>query len=268
VLERLPWLRWMGEFVVIVLGILGAFAVDEYRESRRDLDVADEYLEQLVRDLVKDRHQIAISIERTHGELLAADQVLLLSGASLDNYRTMVPFYELPRIGQFSADDVQIYNLGEFETFEPFTSTYTSIVNNGDLRTIADPGLRRAIVSYYEEIARRRRDRDEFLADALRLKDLLIKNGADVHQRVPVGRILEINGIVPYLSAARDSSHWRLVRLYIMKLNQQTLMTSLLGSGRLSASSAQALRDVLYLSPEDVNRPSELDWDALVDPDG
>lgn len=265
-LRSLPWLRWLGEFVVIVLGILGAFAVDEYREAERDREVANQYLQQLVQDLVRDRHQMVNTQRRIHGELLAADQILLLLGADLTHYWNEVPFYTSPARDSFSDADIRVNELGEFESFQPYVSTYSSIVSNGDLRTIADPTLRRAIVSYYEEVARRQRDQDEFLIDAVRLKDLLITNNIDLHGSDQLDRILRIEGLLPVLSAARDSSHWRLARLYIMKFHQQALMNTLLNSGRLSAISKQALQDVLYLTEENIMRPSEFNWDSLVEP--
>lgn len=266
-LRSLPWLRWLGEFVVIVLGILGAFAVDEYREAERDREVANEYLQQLVQDLVRDRHQMVNTQRRIHGELLAADQVLLLLGADLNGYWNEVPFYSSPTLESFAPDQIRINELGEFDLFHPYVSTYSSIVSNGDLRTIADPTLRRAIVSYYEEVARRQRDQEEFLIDATRLKDLLLSHNIDLHQSDQLDDILAIRGLLPVLSAARDSSHWRLARLYIMKLHQQTLMKTLLESGRLSSASTGALEDVLYLTEENLDRPIDFDWEALVPPE-
>ena len=198
---------------MIVLGILGAFAVDEYREAERDREVANEYLEQLVQDLVRDRHQMVNTQRRIHGELLAADQILLLLGADLTDYWNEVPFYTLPTADSFEPDQIRVNELGEFDSFHPYVSTYSSIVSNGDLRTIADPTLRRAIVSYYEEVARRQRDQEEFLIDAVRLKNLLLKHNVDVHQNDQLENILGIPGLQPVLSAARDSSHWRLARL-------------------------------------------------------
>ena len=32
----LPWGRWLGEFVIIVVGVLVALAVDSYREDQID----------------------------------------------------------------------------------------------------------------------------------------------------------------------------------------------------------------------------------------
>lgn len=263
----LPWLRWFGEFVVIVLGILGAFAVDEYREAQRDRSVADEYLEQLVQDLVRDRHQIVNTERRIRGELLAADQLLVLLDAPMEQYWNEVPFYSSPTLEQVDKQKIEINELGEFESFHPYSSTYRSIVSNGDLRTITDPTLRRAIVSYYEEVDRRQRDQSEFLRDAVRLKDLLLRHGIDVQEGRSVDQILAIEGIRPTLSAARDSSHWRLARVYIMKLHQQTLINALLESERLSESSQEALREILYLTTDSLVRPSEFDWDILIDPD-
>ena len=252
---------------MIVLGILGAFAVDEYREAQHDRSVADEYLEQLVEDLVQDRNQIVTSEQRMREELLAADQILTLLGAPVDRYWHEVPFYSAPSPGEIDRERIPIQALGEFESFRPYSSTYGSMVSNGDLRTITDPALRRTIVSYYEETERRQRDYAEFLRDAIRLKDLLLSHGVDVHGATDVGQVIEIDGLVPVLAAARDSSHWRLARLYLIKLHQQRLINALLGSDRLSPESHSALRAVLYLTPESQERPQDLDWDSLVAPD-
>ncbi len=46
--------RWAGEFVVIVLGILAALAVDSWSEQRDNRSLEQEYLSRIKEDLESD----------------------------------------------------------------------------------------------------------------------------------------------------------------------------------------------------------------------
>lgn len=54
-LERIAWSRWLGDFTVIVIGVLCAFAIEDYGEFRSDRDRDSVYLQNLLADLNEEK---------------------------------------------------------------------------------------------------------------------------------------------------------------------------------------------------------------------
>ena len=203
-----PWIRWLGEFLAILLGILGAFAVDEYRENQRDRILATEYLSDLQSDLEFDLRNLDYITGRTLIELHSADYLLNEAGVDISGLSNKLEGYEPPKV----KDGLQLAELGEFSWFSPNTSTYTGIISSGHFHVISDRPLRRAITAYYEGVKANNADREEFLQDATRLRDLLDANGINLFSGVNEEEIFQVKGIIPTLQHVREASHWRLVR--------------------------------------------------------
>ena len=54
-----PWARWAGEFVVIVIGVLVALALDQWASTRADRVSEGEYLAALIADLETDARYLS-----------------------------------------------------------------------------------------------------------------------------------------------------------------------------------------------------------------
>jgi hypothetical protein len=133
---RLNWRRLLGEFVVIVVGVLLALWVDQLREARANAELEVEYLESLVTDLDADLAQFdSTEAWMRRSETAAATVLALYEGSPpTDNEADLVAAVEtagwqyVPSITRNTIDDLR---------------------STGNLRLIQDPGLRRAIASYY-----------------------------------------------------------------------------------------------------------------------
>jgi len=69
--------RWLGEFAVIVLGVLVALAVDDWAQHRSDRDLERDLVERLKEDLVADAGDLALAqagVARRHWVLEALSQ--------------------------------------------------------------------------------------------------------------------------------------------------------------------------------------------------
>ncbi|HZL94407.1 MAG TPA: hypothetical protein VFB99_12205, partial [Vicinamibacterales bacterium] len=75
---RLNWRLLLGEFVVIVVGVLMALWVDELREARDNAELEVEYLQSLVIDLDTDLAQFDQSEAWMRRSEAAAATVLAL----------------------------------------------------------------------------------------------------------------------------------------------------------------------------------------------
>ena len=136
--------RWLAaELLVIVVGVLVALAIDEWRENVEDARTAAEYLHQLVADL-----------ESTERQMIDAGEV---NGVSESATRKLVAAFE-GRESTLLSDVRQL--LTEVEVFDnpvPVLGAAEALMSTGDLRLIGDATTRLEITSYLS------RSRDYFL---------------------------------------------------------------------------------------------------------
>lgn len=136
---RLNWRLLLGEFVVIVVGVLMALWVDELREARSNAALEVEYVESFIVDLVADLAQFDESEAWMRRSEAAAATVLALYEGS-------------PPIKGVS-DLVAAVETAGWQHWPSITrNTIDDLRSTGNLRLIRDPALRRAISSYYTTV--------------------------------------------------------------------------------------------------------------------
>lgn len=141
-----PVIFLASEFVVIVLGVLTALAVDEWRNSREQAEIREQLLTALIPDLDDDLgdYEQVVRSSRTRldacGKLLNAD-VVSLDGNEAAAVQLGDAFFHCSRYARL-------------ETSETAISEMTA---NGSGRTIEDTELRIRIMRYYA-LARDRAD--------------------------------------------------------------------------------------------------------------
>jgi len=137
--SHLNWRLLLGEFVVIVVGVLMALWVDQLREARVNADLEMGYLKSLDTDLEADllRFDSADAWMR-RSEVAAATVLALYEGSPpTDNAADLTMAVEtagwqyVPSITRNTIDDLR---------------------STGNLRLIRDPALRRAISTYYATV--------------------------------------------------------------------------------------------------------------------
>lgn len=133
---RLNWPLLFGEFVVIVVGVLMAFWVDELREARYNAALEIEYLESLVTDLEADLAQYdETEAWMTRSEAAAATVLALYEGS---------PPTDNP------ADLVEAVETAGWQAWPVITrNTIDDLKSTGNIRLIRDSSLRRSIAAYY-----------------------------------------------------------------------------------------------------------------------
>jgi hypothetical protein len=133
---RLNWRLLLGEFVVIVVGVLMALWVDELREARYNAALEIEYLESFVTDLEADLAQFDDTEAWMRRSEAAAATVLAL-------YEGAPPTESL-------ADLVMAVETAGWQFWPVITrNTIDDLRSTGNLRLIRDRSLRRAIAAYY-----------------------------------------------------------------------------------------------------------------------
>lgn len=136
---RLNWRLLLGEFVVIVVGVLMALWVDQLREARVHAGLEVEYLESLMIDLEADLAQFdSTDVWMRRQEAAAA---------------TVLDLYEGRPRTEDMADLVAAVETAGWQYFPSITrNTIEDLRATGNLRLIRDPALRRAIAAYYATV--------------------------------------------------------------------------------------------------------------------
>jgi len=136
VATHLNWRLLLGEFVVIVVGVLMALWVDELRETRFNAQLEVEYLRSLVVDLDADLAQFDETEAWMRRSEAAAAIVLKLYAGSPPTENV--------------ADLVAAVETAGWQSWPAITrNTIDDLRSTGNIRLIRDPSLRRAITSYY-----------------------------------------------------------------------------------------------------------------------
>ena len=126
--------RIVGEFFLVVLGVLAALMVDTWIEERNDDNLRQEYLARLADDLEADRQRLEHRI----------------------SFFTSVHSFGLQTLERLRSDGpvdqdaiLAAYYASENYAFWPIRNTYEDLQNTGNIRLLDDIELRLALASYH-----------------------------------------------------------------------------------------------------------------------
>jgi type II secretory pathway pseudopilin PulG len=135
------WVRWGGEFVVIVISVLVALALDQWVAARADRDSEREYLAALVADLEADADYLS--------ELLIP--LVSLADSAL---KEVGPVSR--RVAEFPTDTIAFLRrvVSSRRTIAqlPFSPTFDELISTGALRLIESARLRSSLILYYDHM--------------------------------------------------------------------------------------------------------------------
>lgn len=140
--RRRRWRGMFGDIVVVVIGILIAFALDSWWSSRATRVREEVHLQALHSDFTQNLERLRFVI-KVEGRIAAASRRLLILARS----------GELPQ-----ADTLRGLLLGQVFTstrFEPVMGGYEAIVSSGGLTQIRDDTLRTALAEFSASLATR-----------------------------------------------------------------------------------------------------------------
>ena len=131
--------RLVAEFFVIVLGVLVALGVDEWREGQAEVRREIEYLESLAQDLERDIVEYEGARDFVAESVRGIDHLLHVIGGEQ-------PSDPLPSLAE-------AVRRASWINYPAWTSgTLDELVTSGSIRLIRDPQLKRAILDYYESV--------------------------------------------------------------------------------------------------------------------
>jgi hypothetical protein len=134
--HAMPRGRIVGEFILIVLGVLAAMMVDTWIEARNDDKLREEYESRLLGDLKADQDALKHRVDFFRA-------VRIFGTDTLDRIRSGEP------VGQDAL--LAAYYASEIFEFTPIRNTYVDMQNTGNIRLLNDIDLRLALASYHNK---------------------------------------------------------------------------------------------------------------------
>ena len=136
---RMPIRRWLGEFVVIVLGVFVALVADRWQSSLDDRDRETRFLARIRADIAEDTTRLATLVTRANQKLTALSALESLARQPSRATRELA-------LALLAA---------ERPLDQDFRSTaYDELQSTGQLNLIRDDKTREAVMRYYEDIQR------------------------------------------------------------------------------------------------------------------
>jgi len=177
-----PSVFLISEFLIIVLGVLVALAVDSWNESRKNDDIRAHLIASLLNDLGEDANDYREFSEDSQLRASSAQLILrFAAGEAVDS------------AGEDLAPGEALYLLGRTSRLETVESTFQEMTARGTGTSISDSELRIEISHYYG-LARDRADINEMLMPAiLRYRGYLEELGSSFADRedANVGLVLQ-----------------------------------------------------------------------------
>ena len=140
--SRIDVRRLAGEFLVIVLGVLAALAVDDFRGARSERELARYLLDGVRADLVQDTALFHRGLRAAERAISAADRLL----GHLED-----PLWVTPE--GIDGSTVQLGDafraISNLPVLTTANATYQEMIATGSLRTLPTGSLRRGVVEYY-----------------------------------------------------------------------------------------------------------------------
>jgi len=188
------WRRALTEFVVIVVGVLVALAVDDWRQGQADRALERHLLETMIVDA--DETIIDLREAATSAVARMAAVAHLLSAAGSE-----APPGDLPPKPDFTATPLptnresEISNwlilVGYTQVFDPRTAGFDELMAGGSLSVIRDPSLRAQILRHYLQLEDFREANQVFREDGLALRNALEAEGLAVGDWLSEEEILD-----------------------------------------------------------------------------
>ena len=137
ILETLKhkWAQYLLEIIVIILGILGALALDNWNEDRKDRDREKQLLIDLKNDLEKNITEYDRLKQTREGQIRALEEIITL-------------YAEPKRLLKNSYLDSLIETARVPTTFDAPMGVINSIISNGDINLINNKEIKNFVTSY------------------------------------------------------------------------------------------------------------------------
>lgn len=131
------WITYVFETLVVIVGIVGAFELENWKERRQDRVKEHEYLSRIENDLKSDTIYFNRRItedEEYQANLYTIVHEMYKTQETLEDYQNLLSLFDFPT---------------EHLTIQNFT--FLEMTNSGNLDLIKDSTLKEELISYYNK---------------------------------------------------------------------------------------------------------------------
>jgi hypothetical protein len=156
---KLKWAEYLLEIIVIVVGVLGAFALDNWNEQNKNSVKEKVYLSDIHKDFKKNKNQFELVQASLERGIDVSDSLISIFPITEDNWPEMVTVYWMP-----------FYHI----TFDPINSSVESLINSGQIELIKSHSLKRLLISWKDEFLDYKQKENELKRLANIREDILL----------------------------------------------------------------------------------------------
>jgi hypothetical protein len=213
--------KWIGEFLVIVVGVLVALAVDDWVQDRSDRKLEVHLLERLAEDLVADAADLAIAqVQVARRQWLFDTVASALAGVTpslppdslvaMEKHAALIDAAGRSDGADFVRSwikplEMPLMVLNGIPDFDVSDGSYQEILATGALRALKSRTLRSAIVTYYWTVTDMRANVVDTERHVRDFRENLRQMGVSITDELSMDELVEIVREEPYLGAqARD----------------------------------------------------------------
>ena len=136
-MKKINWKYALGEIVIVIIGITIAFWLNSWKEDSKDDALRLQYLENIRIDIDKEIDHI------NENDILIQTKLGLI--------REIKPFLGKGNKKNRRSVIQKFFSVAQLISFQPENTTYTTLINSGDMNLIKNFDLRRKIVDHYRQ---------------------------------------------------------------------------------------------------------------------
>jgi len=223
------WAAVFLDFIIVVAGILIAFQITNWNESRQDRRDELRYLAELAVNLEADLAQAREGQDASLQRLVVAEAILAEAAPDYNRLPFLAQSDEnLPPPGP--AHDYPYAILTSYFFMVSANSTFEELIQTGNIGVISNRSLVKELTGYYDRIDRQRGDDDLLLTQAEGMLDWARENGIGMADRASVEETIHLatadKAFLGFVKMAGFLAHWQYSRLVGIETDAETLLAA------------------------------------------